>query len=363
VRAGTYTGTVLTTGRSFVMVGEGSPVVEPPPAAAVTQRITMNGSQYQRVAIRGMTFHSREASQWALNVRTNYNNWPAPTVHLEDCQVLSLSPLADRVALLAESVGVTAQRCTMNTTQVRSCLATFVECDIAGLDQSWSGPLSQWAQTALDVNRSEVWIADSTLTAGDSNGVAGFGASCIGFNETSFTAASHVHVSGNTALQADQTPPASWPSFVFENYQTFWPVPSHVDYEASVVLVPPPMGLAFSAGITTTVGTVPHLVASAAPLGGSFACEAHSAPGDVVALIAGTTSRAHTVLGLPLIADSAAALIADVGVVGGTERHAFAPIPVPAQQSLLSIVLEASCLTLTPAGALVVSNPVSGILY
>lgn len=363
VRAGTYVGASLTTLHSFTMLGEGDPVVEPSATGGSPLRITMSGSQYQHVSIRGMSFNSMTTGQWALHLRTNYNWWPAPTAHLEDCVVVSLSPDADRVGLLAESIGLTAQRCFLNTTQVSGCLATFVECTIAGLDQSWHGTFSQHAQTALDVIRSEVWIVDSTLSAGDSNGVYGSPASCIGFTESSYTVTSKVHVAGSSSLRADQTPHPSWPApYVFHNYQTWWPLPSNVDHEPSVAMAAAPLGANFSAGIAVAVETVPTLVASTAPLAGSFACTAHGAPGDVAIFVVGTASRAQSLLGMSFLVDTAAAVVADFGVFDGAGQCTFAPIAVPNQQSLLGTTLEASSLVLTAAGALRASNPVSGIL-
>ncbi len=363
VRAGTYTGTSVTTPKSFVMLGEGNPVIEPAVAAGAALQITLNGSQYQRVALRGLVCHSQTTGQWALKVGTNYNFWPAPTVHLEDCQFLSLSPQADRVGLLAVAVGVTAQRCTMNTSQVDSCLATFVECTIVGLDQSLSGPFSQPAQTALDVLNSEVWIVDSTLQAGSSHLVYGSPASCLGFTESSYTLTSRVHVAGTSTLRADQSPNPLWPApFVVRNYQPWWPLPSNFDYEPSVVLVPTPLGPIFGAGLATSLQTVPSLRASTAPLGGAFVCTGHSEQNDIVILLASTSSHAGRVLGLPVLMDVPIAWIVGFDVIGSAGEATFAPVAIPNDQSLLGLVLEATSASLTPAGAVLASNPVSGIV-
>ncbi|HEX5054424.1 MAG TPA: hypothetical protein VFZ65_21780 [Planctomycetota bacterium] len=365
VRAGTYTGLSATTGLSFVMVGEGDPTVEPAPSAAAALTVTMNGSSYQRIAFRGMTFHSLTTGQWALNLRTNYNWWPAPTAEVEDCTIVSQSPVADRVSLLAESIGLTLQRCTLGTSQLDSCLASIVACTITGPDQSMSGPFSQHAQTALDVIRSEVWIVDSTLTAGNSNNVYGSPASCIGFSEYSYTVTSTVHVSGACTLTADQSPNTSWPApFVFQNYQTWWPLPSAVDLEPGVALVAsPPLGITASANVTIAVQTVPHLQASAAPLGGAWTCTAHGTGNDVAILVVATASRGNVLLGMPLLMDTAQAVIADFGVVAATGSCTFAPIPVPNDPLLFSTVLQGTGVFLTPSGLLLGSNPVSGVLH
>lgn len=360
LRAGTYAGVSVNTTKSFVLLGEGNPVIEPQPTA---MSITLSGSTYQRIALRGITCHSLVTGQAALRVGTNYNFWPEPTVHLEDCQILSLSPNADRVGLAAVSVGLTAQRCTMNTSQVYSGLASFVECTIVGHDQSYVGSFSQHAQTALDVLNSEVWIVDSTLQAGNSHGVYGSPASCLGFSDASGTPASRVHVSGNSTLIADPSPHPLWPTpFVVRHYQTWWTYPAGFDYEPSVALVPTPLGPLFSANITTSLQTVPSLRASTAPLGGAFTCTGHSDPNDIVVLLAAVSSHAGRVLGLPLLLDASIAWIVGFDVIGASGEATFAPVAIPNDPTLRGLVVEASSASLTPAGGLLISNPVSGVV-
>lgn len=361
VRAGIYAGVAVNTTKSFVMLGEGNPLIQPQPTA---MSITLSGSTYQRVTLRGITCHSLVTGQAALRVSTNYNFWPEPTVHLEDCQFLSLSPQADRIGLVAVAVGLTAQRCTMNTSQVSRGLASFVECAIIGLDQSMSGPNSQPAQTALDVLNSEVWIVDSMLQAGNSHGVYGSPASCLGFSDsTSTTTASRVHVSGSSSLGADLQPSPLWPPpFVVRHYQTWWPYPASFDYESGVTLVPSASGTIFSANVNASLQTVPSLRASTAPLGGAFTCTGHSDTNDIVILLAAVASHAGQVLGLPLLLDASIAWIAGFDVIGSAGEAVFAPIAIPNDQSLLGLVLEASSASLTPAGALRISNPVSGVV-
>ena len=163
VRAGVYAGLAFSTALPFVMMGEGNPIVQPGTAWQAALQITTYGSQYQRIAIKGMRFESQTTGQWALTVRSGYNAWPAPTVHLEDCEVLSMSPQSDRVGLLAEGVGLTAHRCNLNTTQVIGSLASFVDCTIWGCDQVVYQFGNQRAMTAIDVLRSEVWFVNTTL--------------------------------------------------------------------------------------------------------------------------------------------------------------------------------------------------------
>ena len=365
LRAGTYTGVDLQTPRSFVMVGEGDPIVEPAVGANAGLRLTFNSSQYQRVAFRGITFHSLETGQPALDVRTNYLAWPAPTVQLEDCSVLSMSPVADRVGLQAESVGVTAQRCTMSLTRVRQCLVSLVECTVEGHDQSWNGPFSMRAQSAMDVQDSEVWIVDSQLSAGDSNGEYGQPASCIGITDTSFTSGSLLHVSGACTLQADQSPSPAWPmpAYVIENYRPWWPQPAELDIEPAVTLVPTAGGPTFNSNINTTAGTAHSLTASPAPIGGSLDCTAHGDTNDVALMLLASASRAHRPLGIPVLMDTAAFVVHDFGLVGATQSYAFAPFAIPNDLNLRGLVLQAHAVFLTAGGEIVGSNPVSGVLF
>jgi len=359
VRAGVYLGTAMSTSHSFALLGEGNPIVQPVLLSGATLTMTLAGSQYQRVAIQGMRFQSNATGQWALSVGTNYNFWPAPTVHVEDCEVLSLSPQADRVGLIAQSIGLTVHRCNLNTTQVIDCLASFVDCTIWGHDQSTYLMSNQRAQTALDVLRSEVWIANSTLTAGSSHGVYGEPASGVGVSDSTFTRASRIYLSGACTVTADAAPHASWPvPAVFYNYAYFYPLWPTVEREAGVVLVPSPLGPTFGASITQVTRTIPHLRATTAPLGGVMTCTAHGSQNDFVALLAGFSTYAHRVLGHAMLLDDTAAATVGFAVVPAGLEVAF-PLAVPNVVALRGLVFECSAALLSPLGAIDATNPVS----
>lgn len=363
LRAGTYTGANLVTAYDFELLGEGSPRVVPAPSTGATVDIALFGSQYQRIAIRGVRFESQNTGQWALSVRTGYNFWPAPSVHLEDVEAHSASPLMDRVGLLAQSVGLTAQRCDLNTSQVIDCAATFVECALWGFDQNYYNFSSQRAQTALDVLRSEVWIVDSTLRAGSSHGVYGEPAACVGFSDNSYTTGSHVYVSGNCTLTADPAPNVSWPvPSVFHNYQWYFPSTPLVEQEAGVVLVPSPGGPVFSTNVASATRTIPSLRASTAPLGGTWTATVHGANGDFAALLVGFASRGHRLLGRTLFVDETLAVTAGFAVLPVGQSAAF-PIAVPNSVGLRGLVFEASAALLSPAGAIDATNPAASVVF
>ncbi|MCB9876844.1 MAG: hypothetical protein H6835_04495 [Planctomycetes bacterium] len=365
VRAGTYAGLQVSTPWDFVMIGEGNPLVQPPTVGAPeAMRITLSGSYDQRVAIRGMVFESQSTGQWALDLRSYYGSWPAPVVQMEDCDLHSDSPDNDRIALVVDNLGFTAQRCTMNTTQVIDSLVSIVECTIQGIDQSYSGSFSQFAQVALDVIRSEVWIVDSTLRAGNSNFVSGSPASCLGTKDSSTTIYSKVHVAGNSLLQADQQPALNWPTpYVFVNYASYYPAFAQIDYEPTVSLVSSPGGVLAGAGLVLTQQTVPSLAATAAPLGGAWGCTVHGDPGDLAIQLVSTTVHSQVVLGMPTLIDLAAMQFAGVGAIDATGQFAFASIAVPNDPALRTVGLQSTAVLLTPSGALRGTNPVAGQIY
>ncbi|MCC7062131.1 MAG: hypothetical protein IT456_04955 [Planctomycetes bacterium] len=362
VRAGVYAGLAFSTALPFVMMGEGNPIVQPGTAWQAALQITTYGSQYQRIAIKGMRFESQTTGQWALTVRSGYNTWPAPTVHLEDCEVLSMSPQSDRVGLLAEGVGLTAHRCNLNTTQVIGSLASFVDCTIWGCDQVVYQFGNQRAMTAIDVLRSEVWFVNTTLTAGSSNGAYGEPAACVGFSDGSFTAGSRVYASGNCSFAADPAPNALWPvPSVFHNYLYYYAAWPTVEYEPGVVFVPSPLGPTFSQSITQVTRTIPHLRATAAPLGGVATFTVHGATGDFVALLLGFSTYAQRMLGHALLVDSAVASTAGFAVLPAGQEVAF-PFAVPNDAAMRGLGFEASAALLSTLGGIDATNPAAAIV-
>lgn len=362
VRAGTYAGLAVTTALPFVMLGEGNPVVQPGVAWPAALQISMYGPQSQRIAIHGMRFESQTTGQWALTVRSGYNAWPAPTVHLEDCEVLSLSPQSDRVGLLAEGVGLTAHRCNLNTTQVIASMASFVDCTIWGCDQTVYQFANQRAMTAIDILRSEVWFVNTTLTAGTSHGAYGEPAACVGFSDASFTAGSRVYASGNCSFAADPAPNVLWPvPSVFHNYLYYYAAWPTVEFEPGMVMTPAPQGPTFSQSITTVTRTIPHLRASTAPLGGVVTLTVRGAAGDFAALLLGFTTNAQRLLGHAILVDSAAAATAGFAVLPAGLEAAF-PFAVPGDAALRGLVFEGSAALLSAAGAIDATNPVAAVV-
>lgn len=362
VRAGNYLGASLSTPHTFSLIGEGNPVFTPAGSGSTLQ-VTMWGGAQQRVAIRGITVQSQTTGQWALDVGTFQNNWPAPTVHLEDCVVDSLSPQADRVSLLAVAIGLTAQRCNLGTTQVVDSVATFVDCTITGDDLSYYQGFTQRAQTAMDVLRSTVWIVDSTLQAGNSNFDYAEPAACLGVTNNGFTSTARVFVTGNSLLRADQSPNAQWPApFVFQNYQWWYPTLPTVAYESSVALVPTPNQGITSGGITTQTRAIASAKATTAPLGGTFTTTLQGSLNDLAVVYASTLSQPLAILGTPVFLDLVSAVPLGFAVVGASGDVAF-PLPIANDPALRGFMLEASGAVLTPAGAIELTNPVAGLLF
>lgn len=362
VRAGNYLGATLSTPLTFSLVGEGNPVVTPAGGGSTLQ-ITMWGGAQQRVAIRGITVQSQSTGQWALDVGTFQNNWPAPTVHLEDCVVDSLSPQADRVSLLAVAIGLTAQRCNLGTTQVVDSVATFVDCVITGDDLSDHLGFPQRAQTAMDVLRSTVWIVDSTLQAGNSGFVYAEPAACLGVTDNGFNSTTSVFVTGNSTLRADQSPDAQWPApFVFQNYAPWYPQQPTVTYESSVQLVPTPGQGVASGGLTLQTRGIPSAKATTAALGGTFTTTLQGSLNDLAVVYASTLSQPLSILGTPVFLDLVSAVPLGFAVVGASGEVAF-PLPIANDPALRGFQLEASGAVLTPAGAIELTNPVAGLLH
>ncbi|MBZ0152520.1 MAG: hypothetical protein K8J09_13420 [Planctomycetes bacterium] len=363
VRAGNYAGAHVSTQHSFCLVGEGNPVVAATPGSyATTVEIAMWGGSQQRVSIRGMTFLSQNTGQWALGTITYWNHWPAPTVHLEDCVVDSNSPLADRVSLLATSVGLTAQRCDLGTTQVVDSIATFVDCTITGDDLSSYQGATQRAQTAIDVLRSTVWFVDCTVSAGDSNLVYAEPAACIGSTDYSNSITSHVYVCGNSTLRADQSPHPSWPApYVFHNYAPWYP-PGIVEYEGSVVMLPTPgQGIA-SGGLNVVQRSIACAEGSPAPLGGSFTTTVHGDANEIAFAFASMSTQPVNALGTPLLLDLATAVPIGFAVTNGSGDAAF-PVAINNVNTLRGLVVEATGGRLTSTGALELTNPVAGLVH
>jgi hypothetical protein len=362
LRAGTYDAVQISTPLSFCMQGEGSPTVRPSPTTNQAMSLTMWAGAPQRISIKGIRFESNRTGQWALTVATNQNSWPAPTVHLEDCVVDSVSPKADRVALLAQSIGLTVQRCTLDTTQIIGSLATIVDSTITGHDLStWMG-FTQRAQTALDVIRSKVWIVDSTLTAGSSFGAYAEPATCVGFSDSSFTTSSLVHVCGNSVLVADPAPSSQWPApYVFRNYSWFYPLSPSVHYEPSVVMTPSPIGPVWSGSITQVTRALPSQSASTAPIGGVFTATTHGQPGDLAVAFASLTSFAQRIGTWELLIDVTAMAGLGAFVAGPSGDVPFA-IPIPNLASMRGLCIEVGAATLTPAGLIELTNPVAGLV-
>lgn len=300
--------------------------------------------------------------QWALTVRTGYNTWPSPTVHLEECEVLSMSPQSDRVGLLAEGVGLTVHRCNLNTTQVIGSLASFVDCTIWGHNQSVYQFANQRAMTACDVLRSEVWFVNSTLTAGSSHGAYGEPAACVGFSDSSFTGGSRVYASGSCSFVADAAPNVQWPvPSVFHNYLYYYAAWPTVEYEPGVVLMPSPLGPTFGQSIHQLTRTIPHLRATAAPLGGVSTFTVHGAVGDFAAMLLGFSTHAQRMLGHALLVDSALATTAGFAVLPAGQEVPFV-FAVPSDVSLRGLTFEASAALLSPLGAIDATNPAAATI-
>lgn len=365
VRAGVYGGVAVTTGYDFVMVGEGNPIVNPT-GTNTAMRITMNGSSYQRIAIRGLEFQSLVTGQPALRLDTNYAWWPSPSAELENVTAISLSPQADKLGLRTVAIGLTATNCHFAASSISDCLASFVGCQIIGDNASYYLSSAQRAMGGLSLNRSEVWLVDTIVDAGESMQLNNPPAAAIGFTESSYTTTSKVHVSGSSILSADQSPSPVWAvPAVLQNYQTWWVLPSNVDYEPTVGLVTAPGGTIANANIVTTVHTVPTLQASDAPLGGAWTCTAHGATNDVAILAIGTETHAQTLLGMSFLVDTGLAVVVGFAALGGsgTGSATFAPLAIPNNPTLRGTVLQGTGLFLAPNGALQASNPVTGILH
>ena len=361
LRAGTYEAVVVSTPHSFVLQGEGNPVVVPTALLSQAMEVYPWGGATQRLVIQGVTFQSERTGQWALTLATFSNAWPAPTVHLEDCVVASLSPQADRVALLAQSIGLTVQRCTLHTTQIVSSLATIVDSTIVGHDLSYYLGFEQRAQTALDVIRAKVWIVDSGLSAGSSLGFYAEPAACVGFSDSSFTSGSVVHVCGTSTLVADAFPSPLWPvPSVFVNYTWFYPVLPDVQYEPSVVLTPSPGGPVFDS-VTNASRTLPSQQASPAPLGGLFTTTTHGAPGDTAYVFLSFTTFAQRIGDWELLLDESTMFLLAMGVL---DANGDGPLsfPIPNVPSLRGTCLEIGAATMTPAGLIELTNPAVGIV-
>ena len=362
LRAGTYTGSTKSTQHSFSIHGEGNPLVVPVLNSLQTMAFTFWGGAAQRVNLSGVRFQSDATGQWALSVGTFQNSWPAPTVHLENCEVMSVSPQADRVGLLAQAVGLTVQSCDLSTTQVIDCVASFETTWITGHDLSVYSLSTQRAQTALDVLRSEVWLIDCTLTAGSSLGAYAEPAACVGFSDNSVTKASRVHVCFNSTLTADAAPHPLWPvPAVFQDYASFWPVDPTVEYEASVVLTPSPTGPVFGPGVVPVLRTITHQASIDAPLGGNYATFVRSGIGDIVLAYASMSSFAQQLGTWELFMDLASAVPIGVGVLTTSPVQMF-QVPIPNLPSLVGSVIEITGAALTPTGVLEVTNPSAGII-
>lgn len=362
LRAGTYDAVSTSTALSFCLQGEGNPLVVPTLATQQAMAITMWGGAAQRVSLKGVRFQSNQTGQWALSVGTFQNSWPAPTVHLEDCVVESISPQADRVALLAQSVGITIQRCTLDTTQILSSLATIVDSTISGHSLSTYLGFTQRAQTALDVVRSKVWIVDSTLTAGSSGSVYAEPASCVGFSDNSTTERSVVHVCGASTLTADASPSTLWPlPYVFQNYSWFYPMQPDVQHEPSVVMNPSPLGTTWSVSITHASRALPSQTASTAPIGGVFTTTTHCSPNDIAGAFASLTSFAQRIGAWELLIDANAMVSLGAAVAGPSGDVPFG-IPIPNLASMRGLCIEIGAATQTPAGVIELTNPAAGLV-
>lgn len=361
LRAGTYEAVVVSTQHSFVLQGEGDPVVVPTAALSQAMEVYLWGGAVQRVVLQGVTFRSERTGQWALTAATFSNAWPAPTVHLEDCVVESLSPQADRVALLAQSIGLTVQRCTLDTTQIVTSLATIVDSTIVGHDLSTYLGFEQRAQTALDVIRSKVWIVDSELRAGSSFGVYAEPASCVGFSDSAFTTGSLVHVCGDSVLVADPLPSSAWPvPSVFDNHTSFYPVLPNVQYEPSVVLTPSPGGPVFDS-VANASRVLPSQRASSAPVGGTFTTTTHGAPGDLAYVFLSFSTYAQRLGDWELILDESTMFLLAAGVFDASGEGPVS-FPIPNDPSLRGTCLEIGAATMTPAGLIELTNPAVGIV-
>lgn len=362
LRAGTYEAVSTSTPLSFCLQGEGDPLVVPATATHQAMAITMWGGQLQRVSIKGVRFRSEDTGQWALSVSTFQNSWPAPTVHLEDCIVESTSPVADRVALLAQSVGLTVQRCTLNTTQIVSSLATIVDSTITGHSLSYYQGIPQRAQTALDVILSKVWIVDSSLTAGSSLGVYAEPASCIGISDASVTTSSLVHVCGACTLTADQSPSSQWPTpYVFQNYSYFYPVQPDVQHEPSVALVPSPLAPSWGPSITHSSRALPSQSASPAAVGGVFTATTHGSQNDLAFAFASLSTFAQRIGTWELLLDAGAMVSLGHALVGPSGDVPFA-MQIPNLVSMRGLCIEVGAGVATPSGVIELTNPVAGLV-
>jgi hypothetical protein len=362
LRAGTYDGSVKSTQHSFSIQGEGNPVIQPVVGAQHTMEFTFWGGQYQRANLRDLRFESESTGQWALCVGTNQNSWPAPTVHIEHCEVVSQSLLADRCGLLAQAIGLTVRSCYLNTTQIIDCVASFEDVQIVGHDASNYLGFTQRAQTALDVVRSEVWLIDSSLHAGSSLSVYAEPASCLGFADNTFTRPSLVHICGQTDLVADAAPHSQWPvPYVFQDYAPWYPLDPTVEYEAGSSFTPSPGGPVWSPGIVQTPRTITHQWVTDALLGTTFFTTVSSDVGNIVLAYASMGSHAQRIGTYELFLDMATAVPIGVAVLVPLTSASF-PIAIPATPSLRGAVVEVTGAALTPAMVLEVSNPSAGLL-
>ncbi|MBL8753872.1 MAG: hypothetical protein JNK15_11295 [Planctomycetes bacterium] len=366
VRAGTYDGMAKSTQHSFSIHGEGYPTIVPPastPWIGYAMQFTFWGGAGQRANLAGLRFESNTTGQWALTVATFQNNWPAPTVHLEDCRVESVSPQADRVGLLAQAIGLTVKSCELDTTQVIDAVASFETTTIHGHDASvWNG-FTQRAQTAIDLIRSEAWFIDCNVIAGSSLGANAEPAACVGFSDSSVTRFSQVHACWNSTFVADALPGPGWPvPNVFQDYTSFWPTDPVVEYDPVVTFQPSPLGATFGAGVVPTAKTsITHQATIDAPLGGSHSMFVRAAIGDIVMSWASMASFATPVGSWELFLDPLSAVPIGVGVLTTSQVQLFA-IAIPNNAALLGSVVETLPVSLSPAGVLDIGNPSAGMI-
>ncbi|MCA8978028.1 MAG: hypothetical protein KDC98_25100 [Planctomycetes bacterium] len=363
VRAGTYYGGTYTTPYSFVLVGEGSPTVQPVDTQHPALDLTCSGGDHQRVSVKGMRFESQNTGQWAIALKSNFL---PPAVHLEDCIAESTSPQADRNALYARSVWLTVARCTLATTQIQDASAAFTDCTIIGHSQDYyAGVISQHAQSALDVIRSKVWVADCALSAGDSHFVTASPPACVHFadNTSSTYSSSQLFLSGNTTLRADQEPSASvTPPDVLHNNHYYYPAWPAVTHEPTVTFVPAPGGAVFGQSITNQTGSVPSLRTTPAALGGSWICTVHGPVGELAGLAIGFASWVHEFQGFPMLLDHTQSAIAGFATLGATGSAQFA-FPLPNDPAFRGLVFEGQGALISPLGAIAATNPASGIVW
>ncbi|MBK8976531.1 MAG: hypothetical protein IPM29_11490 [Planctomycetes bacterium] len=361
VRAGDYVGTSVSTLHSFALVGEGGPIIRPAPATASTLRITLS-SNLQHVALRGLTIYSETTGQWALDVRSNFNGWPAPTVHVEDCTIRSLSTLNDQVGLQATSVGLTLQRCTASTVQVIASAVSIVESTLQGADARITTGFAQRPLTALDVLRSQVWVCDSTLRAGASMALNVQPASALAIVDEIFRPPSHVALCGTTTVIADPSPGAGWPAPpVVVNYTSWLPSTPTLDHEPGVTLVPAPGGVLFGPAIVVGQRTIAWLAAGAATPGANLELRVHGAPGDTAAAVFGLATFPQSVLGAPVFLNLAGALTAGIATLPGNGESLFA-VPVPNLPVLRGLLVAATGVTADATGAISLTNPAAAVL-